>query len=88
MKIFGLAGWSGSGKTTLLVQILPLIIERGITVSTMKHTHHDFDLDRPGKAFAAMVAGHALILLLGWIKLGGAVGYGSAFEQGACGKPH
>jgi len=39
-------------------------------------------LDRPDKAFAAMVAGHALILLLGWIKLGGAVGYGSAFEQG------
>ncbi len=49
MKIFGLAGWSGSGKTTLVVQVLPLIIEHGITVSTMKHTHHGFDLDRPGK---------------------------------------
>lgn len=49
MKIFGLAGWSGSGKTTLAVQVLPVLIERGISVSTMKHTHHKFDLDRPGK---------------------------------------
>jgi molybdopterin-guanine dinucleotide biosynthesis adapter protein len=49
MKIFGLAGWSGSGKTTLVVQVLPMITDRGISVSTMKHTHHDFDLDRPGK---------------------------------------
>lgn len=49
MKIFGLAGWSGSGKTTLIVDLVRLIRERGLTVSTVKHTHHDFDMDRPGK---------------------------------------
>ena len=49
MKIFGLAGWSGSGKTTLMVNLLPEIISRGLTVSTVKHAHHEFDIDRPGK---------------------------------------
>ncbi|MDR3517537.1 MAG: molybdopterin-guanine dinucleotide biosynthesis protein B [Azospirillaceae bacterium] len=49
MKVFGIAGWSGSGKTTLLEQLLPVLIARGTTVSTIKHTHHDVDLDRPGK---------------------------------------
>ena len=49
MKIFGLAGWSGSGKTTLVAQLLPVLIARGITVSTMKHAHHAFDVDKPGK---------------------------------------
>ncbi|MHA1597690.1 MAG: molybdopterin-guanine dinucleotide biosynthesis protein B [Alphaproteobacteria bacterium] len=49
MKIFGMVGWSGSGKTTLMVRLLPELIGRGYTVSTMKHTHHDVDLDRPGK---------------------------------------
>jgi len=49
MKIFGMAGWSGSGKTTLLVRLIPEITSRGIAVSTVKHAHHDFDIDRPGK---------------------------------------
>ncbi len=49
MKIFGLAGWSGSGKTTLAVRLLPELISRGYTVSTLKHAHHDFDIDKPGK---------------------------------------
>lgn len=49
MKVFGLAGWSGSGKTTLMVKLLPELIGRGLTVSTMKHTHHSFDIDKPGK---------------------------------------
>lgn len=49
MKIFGLAGWSGSGKTTLIVKLIPELVSRGISVSTMKHAHHDFDIDRPGK---------------------------------------
>lgn len=49
MKTFGLAGWSGSGKTTLVVKLLPVLIERGYRVSTMKHTHHQFDMDKPGK---------------------------------------
>jgi len=49
MKIFGLAGWSGSGKTTLMVKLLPELTRRGLTVSTMKHAHHMFDVDTPGK---------------------------------------
>ncbi len=49
MKVFGLAGWSGSGKTTLMVRLLPELVRRGIAVSTMKHAHHEFDVDQPGK---------------------------------------
>jgi molybdopterin-guanine dinucleotide biosynthesis protein B len=47
--VLGLVGWSGSGKTTLLVAILPLLRARGLTISTVKHAHHGFDMDRPGK---------------------------------------
>jgi len=49
MRIFGLAGWSGSGKTTLMTALIPEFVARGITVSTIKHAHHAFDVDRPGK---------------------------------------
>jgi molybdopterin-guanine dinucleotide biosynthesis adapter protein len=49
MRIFGLAGWSGSGKTTLLAALIPELIGRGVTVSTIKHAHHEFDIDQPGK---------------------------------------
>jgi molybdopterin-guanine dinucleotide biosynthesis protein B len=49
MRIFGLAGWSGSGKTTLLTAVIPELVARGLTVSTIKHAHHEFDIDRPGK---------------------------------------
>ncbi|HTZ35158.1 MAG TPA: molybdopterin-guanine dinucleotide biosynthesis protein B [Stellaceae bacterium] len=49
MRVFGLAGWSGSGKTTLLVRLIPALMARGLTVSTIKHAHHDFDIDKPGK---------------------------------------
>jgi molybdopterin-guanine dinucleotide biosynthesis protein B len=49
MRIIGLAGWSGSGKTTLITKVLPVLIARGIRVSTLKHAHHGFDLDQPGK---------------------------------------
>jgi len=49
MKLFGLAGWSGSGKTTLMKALLPELIGRGVTVSTVKHAHHSFDVDQPGK---------------------------------------
>jgi molybdopterin-guanine dinucleotide biosynthesis adapter protein len=49
MRIFGLAGWSGSGKTTLVTRLLPELTQRGISVSTLKHAHHAFDLDQPGK---------------------------------------
>jgi molybdopterin-guanine dinucleotide biosynthesis protein B len=49
MRIIGLAGWSGSGKTTLLAKIIPRLVARGLTVSTVKHAHHGFDVDKPGK---------------------------------------
>jgi molybdopterin-guanine dinucleotide biosynthesis protein B len=49
MKRFGIAGWSGSGKTTLVRRLLPELIGRGLAVSTVKHAHHDFDVDSPGK---------------------------------------
>ena len=49
MRIFGFAGWSGSGKTTLMVALIPELVSRGITVSTLKHAHHAFDVDSPGK---------------------------------------
>ena len=47
--IIGVIGFSGNGKTTLLSQLIPELINRGKTVSTMKHTHHKFDMDKPGK---------------------------------------
>src|SRR5262249_25203880 len=49
MRIFGLAGWSGSGKTTLVAALIPELVARGLTVSTIKHAHHEFDIDRPGQ---------------------------------------
>src|SRR5262245_24771515 len=49
MRIIGLAGWSGSGKTTLLARLIPVLRARGLAVSTIKHAHHAFDLDQPGK---------------------------------------
>jgi len=49
MRVFGLAGWSGSGKTTLASRLIPELVGRGIRVSTVKHAHHAFDVDQPGK---------------------------------------
>jgi molybdopterin-guanine dinucleotide biosynthesis protein B len=49
MRILGIAGWSGAGKTTLLSRLIPELKRRGLSVSTMKHAHHVFDVDRPGK---------------------------------------
>jgi molybdopterin-guanine dinucleotide biosynthesis protein B len=49
MKIVGIVGWSGSGKTTLLTRLLPELTGRGLTVSTIKHAHHGFSVDEPGK---------------------------------------
>ena len=48
-KILGLAGWSGAGKTTLAVQLIEGLALRGLRVSTLKHAHHAFDVDQPGK---------------------------------------
>jgi molybdopterin-guanine dinucleotide biosynthesis protein B len=49
MKVFGFAGWSGSGKTTLIEQLIPRFVGRGLKVSLIKHAHHSFDVDQPGK---------------------------------------
>ena len=49
MKTFGFAGWSGSGKTTLIEKLIPLFTKRGLRVSLLKHAHHTFDVDHPGK---------------------------------------
>ena len=49
MRIIGLAGWSGSGKTTLVTKVIPVLVRRGLKVATVKHAHHDFDTDQPGK---------------------------------------
>ena len=49
MKVIGIAGWSGAGKTTLLTRVIPCLTARGMRVSTIKHAHHDFDVDQPGK---------------------------------------
>lgn len=64
MRIIGLAGWSGSGKTTLLAKVIPRIVARGKRVSTLKHAHHGFDLDQPGKdSHAHRTAGASEVLI-------------------------
>jgi molybdopterin-guanine dinucleotide biosynthesis protein B len=64
MRIIGLAGWSGSGKTTLVTKALPRLIARGQRVSTIKHAHHGFDLDQPGKdSFMHRTAGATEVLI-------------------------
>jgi len=64
MRIIGLAGWSGSGKTTLVTKLIPRLIARGIKVSTLKHAHHGFDLDQPGKdSFFHRAAGATEVII-------------------------
>lgn len=65
MKVFGIAGWSGSGKTTLVEKLIPELTGRGLRVSVIKHAHHGFDLDRPGKdSFRHREAGATQVLML------------------------
>jgi len=49
VRIIGITGWSGSGKTTLLTRVIPLLTGQGLSVSTLKHAHHRFEIDVPGK---------------------------------------
>ena len=64
MKVFGIAGYSGSGKTTLLEKLLPQLTARGLKVSVIKHAHHGFDIDRPGKdSYRHREAGATEVLL-------------------------
>ena len=48
-RVLGMVGWSGSGKTTLLTKLIPLLVGRGLRIATIKHAHHAFDVDQPGK---------------------------------------
>ncbi len=64
MKIFGFAGWSGSGKTTLIEQVIPRFVHAGLKVSLIKHAHHRFDVDHPGKdSFRVRAAGCSEVLV-------------------------
>ena len=64
MRIIGLAGWSGSGKTTLITKLIPRLLARGLRVSTLKHAHHGFDLDKPGKdSFVHRAAGATEVII-------------------------
>jgi molybdopterin-guanine dinucleotide biosynthesis protein B len=64
MRVIGLAGWSGAGKTTLVARLIGELRRRGHTVSTLKHAHHDFEVDRPGKdSYEHRAAGAAQVLV-------------------------
>jgi molybdopterin-guanine dinucleotide biosynthesis adapter protein len=63
-KVFGFAGWSGSGKTTLVEQVIAHLKEQGVRVSLVKHAHHAFDIDQPGKdSFRHRAAGASEVLI-------------------------
>lgn len=65
MNVLGFAGYSGSGKTTLLEKVIPLLRQRGLSVSVIKHAHHNFDIDRPGKdSFRHREAGAQEVLIV------------------------
>jgi molybdopterin-guanine dinucleotide biosynthesis adapter protein len=72
-RVLGLAGWSGSGKTTLLVRLIPLLVQRGHRVATIKHAHHEFDVDLPGKdSFEHRKAGASEVLIASsrrWVQM-------------------
>ena len=64
MKTFGFAGWSGSGKTTLIEKLIPRFVQAGLRVSLIKHAHHTFDVDQPGKdSYRHRHAGAAEVLV-------------------------
>ncbi len=64
MKVIGIAGFSGSGKTTLIEKVIPLLVMEGLRVSLIKHAHHEFDVDQPGKdSYRHRHAGCAEVLI-------------------------
>jgi molybdopterin-guanine dinucleotide biosynthesis protein B len=64
MKVIGIAGYSGSGKTTLIEKLIPVLVREGIRVSLIKHAHHEFDVDQPGKdSYRHRHAGCAEVLI-------------------------
>jgi molybdopterin-guanine dinucleotide biosynthesis protein B len=65
VKTFGVAGWSGSGKTTLIEKLIPRFVDRGLRVSLIKHAHHYFDIDKPGKdSYRHREAGASEVMLV------------------------
>ncbi|HEX4742547.1 MAG TPA: molybdopterin-guanine dinucleotide biosynthesis protein B [Caulobacteraceae bacterium] len=69
MRIFGVAGWSGAGKTTLIRRLIPELVGQGLSVSTVKHAHHAFDVDQPGKdSFEHRQAGARQVLVASQIR--------------------
>lgn len=63
-RVIGLAGWSGAGKTTLLAKVIPILVARDLRVATLKHAHHAFDVDRPGKdSYVHRVAGASEVIV-------------------------
>lgn len=72
-RVLGLAGWSGSGKTTLLIKLIPLLVSRGTSVATLKHAHHEFDVDTPGKdSFEHRKAGASEVIVCSsrrWVQM-------------------
>ena len=63
-KVLGIAGWSGSGKTTLLTRLIPVLVSRNQRVATLKHAHHSFDVDQPGKdSYEHRKAGAAEVII-------------------------
>ena len=64
MQVLGIAGWSGSGKTMLITRLIAELVERGITTSTIKHAHHEFEVDKKGKdSFKHRIAGAHEVLI-------------------------
>ncbi len=69
MRLFGFAGWSGSGKTTLIEQLIPRLVRQGVRVSLIKHAHHVFEVDQPGKdSYRHRHAGCAEVLVTSGIR--------------------
>jgi len=72
-RVLGLVGWSGSGKTTLIVRLVPLLVARGLRIATLKHAHHNFDVDQPGKdSYEHRKAGAAEVIVCSarrWVQM-------------------
>jgi molybdopterin-guanine dinucleotide biosynthesis adapter protein len=63
-RVLGIAGWSGSGKTTLITKLIPLLTRRGLKIAAVKHAHHSFEVDHPGKdSYEFRAAGAAEVLV-------------------------
>ena len=64
MKLFGVVGWSGSGKTVLVEKLIAILVSRDLKVSAIKHAHHTFDIDQPGKdSYRHRAAGAAEVIV-------------------------